>query len=85
MTKLQEFIKNKPYLIWYTKNYDNLSEKAIVESILNYGNWEDYLYLENILSIKRVNDIFKEISSQKRVNLRPQTVNYFSNYFKAYA
>jgi len=35
MTKLQEFIKNKPYLIWYTKNYDNLSEKAIVESILN--------------------------------------------------
>lgn len=85
MTKLQEFIKNKPYLIWYTKNYDNLSEKAIVESILNYGNWEDYLYLENILGIKEVGAIFNEISKQKRVNLRPQTVNYFSNYFKAYA
>lgn len=85
MTKLQEFIKNKPYLIWYTKNYNNLSEKAIVESILNYGNWEDYLYLENVLGIKEVGGIFNEINKQKRVNLRPQTINYFSNYFKTYA
>jgi len=85
MTKLQQFIKNKPYLIWYTKNYDNLSEKAIAESIFNYGNWEDYNFLESSLGINKLNNIFNELKNQKRVNLGPQTINYFSNYFKAYA
>lgn len=85
MQKLRQFIKNKPYLVWSTKNYDNLSEKAIIESILNYGNWDDYLFLENTLGIYKLNTVFNNLISQKRVNLRPQTINYFSNYFKAYA
>lgn len=85
MLSIREFIKNKPHLVWYTNNLDGLSENSIVESILNYGNWEDYLFIENSLGLKKVNEVFNKLKSQKRVNLRPQTVNYFSNYFKKYA
>lgn len=85
MQKLQEFIKNKPYLLWYSKNYDGLSKESIVENILNYGNWDDYLFLEKSLGINEVDKVFNKLKNQKRVNLRPQTINYFSNYFKKYA
>lgn len=85
MQKIREFIKNKPHLVWYTENYDNLSEKSIVESVLNYGNWDDYLFVENNLGLKRINKVFNELKNQKRINLRPQTINYFSNYFNKYA
>jgi hypothetical protein len=85
MLGIREFIKNKPHLVWYTNNYDGLSENSIVENILNYGNWDDYLFMENSLGLKKVNEVFNELKSKKRINLRPQTINYFSNYFNKYA
>jgi len=85
MDEIREFIKNKPYILWYSKNYDGLSRESILESILNYGNWNDYLFIENVLGIKKVNSVFSHLKSQKRINLRPQTINYFSNYFQKYA
>jgi hypothetical protein len=88
MTKiksLQNLVKNNPYLVWYTKNYDNLSEKSVVESVLNYGDWKDYLFLEKVLGVKELNKLFRSLKNQKRNNLRPQTLNYFTNYFAKYA
>lgn len=85
MDDIREFIKNKPYILWYTKNYDGLSKESILESILNYGNWDDYLFIESSLGRREVNNVFNHLKNQKRVNLRPQTINYFSNYFKVYA
>jgi len=42
MKSINNFIKKRPYLVWYTKNYDNLSEEAVVEAVLNYGNFDDF-------------------------------------------
>lgn len=56
-----------------------------MKSILNYGNWDDYLFLEKTIGIKNLNDIFKDLISQKRTNLRLSMINYFSNYFDTYA
>jgi hypothetical protein len=85
MNSINEYVKTKPYLVWYTKNYNELSEKSIVESVLNYGNWEDYLFVERSLGINETKTIFNFLKDQKRTNLRPQTINYFSNYFNKYA
>lgn len=85
MDDIRKFIKNKPYILWYSKNYDGLSKESILEAMLNYGNWNDYLFIENALGIEEVKNVFNHLKNQKRVSLRPQTVNYFSNYFKAYA
>jgi len=81
----QKLIKNKPYMVWYSKNYSGLSEKSIIESVLNYGSWEDFLKLEKIYGTSDLSHYFDQIINQKRVNLSPQVVNYFSNYFKFYA
>ena len=40
MNQAQELIKNKQ-LIWYTNQYDKLDDEAIVEAVLNYGDWDD--------------------------------------------
>lgn len=82
---IQDFIKKRPYLIWYVKNHDSLSEAAIVESVLNYGTWEDVLECFKILGIKQAAVIFRKQISQKRCNYYPAIKNYFKLYFDAHA
>lgn len=85
MKKLNKFIEKRPYLIWYTKNYNNLSQEAIVEAVLNYGNFDDFKKILKILGIKKTARIFKKEVNKKRSNLRPEVKNYFKLYFKKYA
>jgi len=81
----QEFIKKRPYLIWYTQNFDHLSNEAIIEAVLNYGDFEDVKKIISILGIKKAARIFQKQLGHWRVNYNPQTINYFKLYFKKYA
>lgn len=83
--KLSNFIKKRPYLVWYTKNYDGLSPESVVEATLNYGDWDDVQELINILGIKKTADIFKKKSRQKRSNYGVKTKQFFTLYFKVHA
>lgn len=83
--KINEFIKKRPYLVWYTKNYDHLSEEAIVEAVLNYGDFDDVKTMIKILGIEKTAAIFRKKSKQKRCNYRPEIKNYFQLYFNKYA
>lgn len=86
--KLENFIKKRPHLIWYTRNYEGLSAESIVEAVLNYGNWEDVQMLIQILGIKKVAEIFRAKSKPGkwgRTNYRPEVKNYFQLYFNKYA
>jgi len=86
--RLNEFIKKRPHLIWYTKNYDGLSAESIVEATLNYGGWDDVQTLIKILGIKKVAKIFRAKSKKSkmgRCNYRPEIKNYFQLYFNKYA
>ena len=88
MTKIQlirNLIKEKPYLAWDVNDYNNLSPKSVFEHILNYGDWQDFIKLEKIIGLKEADDLFNELKNNKRSNLRPQTINYFTNYFARYA
>jgi len=82
---INNFIKKRPHLIWYTKNYDNLSEEAIVEAVLNYGNFNDFKKLIKIIGLKKIASIFRKQTKQKRSNYRPEIKNYFLLYFNKYA
>ena len=82
---LQFFIKERPHLVWSTKNYDKLSEAAIVEAVLNFGDFEDINVLIKILGIKKMAAIFRNRSQQPRSNYRPAIKNYFQLFFKKYA
>ena len=81
----KEFIKQRPHLFWYTKNYEGLNEEAVVEATLNYGNWEDVQTLIKIMSMKEVAHVFKKQVERLRTNYNPITANYFAHYFKRHA
>ena len=80
--KARELIKNKPYLVWSTKNYDKLSPESILENVVNYGDWPDFTKLTEIFGIKQTAELFKKVKDKQRTNLRPQTTNYFTKYFE---
>lgn len=83
--QLGAFIKKRPYLIWYTRNYEGLSPESIVEAVLNYGDWDDFQKLVKILGIKKIASIFRKESRRRRCNYRPEIKNYFQLYFYKYA
>lgn len=82
---INDFIKKRPYLIWYTRNFKHLSPEAIVESVLNYGDFDDVKKMFSILGIKKTADIFRKSIKRGRNNYRPEIKNYFQLYFNKYA
>ena len=85
MSFLSKILENKPYLAWYIKNKGSLSDKSLLEHILNYGDWKDVLEIEKVMGISKMKSLFEEIRNGKRINLKPRTINYFDNYFAKYA
>jgi hypothetical protein len=82
---IHDFIKKRPYLVWSTNNYDGLSEEVIVEATLNYGNFDDFKKLMEIMGIKNMASIFRKESARPRSNYRPEVKHYFDLYFNKYA
>lgn len=82
---LQKFLKSKHYLIWYTKNYQSLSDSTIIEAVLNYGDWDDFKKLISLFGLKKTARVFRHEVRKKRNNYRPEIKNYFSLYFQKYA
>jgi len=85
MKAVNRFIKKRPYLVWYTENYQNLTEESIIEAVLNYGDFDDFKGLIKIMGIKKVAGIFRDQQKKKRSNYRPEVKNYFTLYFNKYA
>ncbi len=82
---IKEFIEKREDLVWYVRDRKKLSEDAILEAVLNYGDWEDVKEIIDILGIKKTAFIFEKTISRKRCNYNKKTRNYFKLYFKKYA
>jgi hypothetical protein len=78
----QEFIAQIAYLFWWVKNKEQLTDEAIVEAVLCYGDEKEIKSLFNWLGINRVAEIFRKQLQQKRVNYPARTQHYFSLFFK---
>ena len=84
---IKEFIKTRRYLVWYVKDVTKLNNEAIVEAVLNYGNWDDVQRLIKILGIKKMARIFRTQTSpgRMRINYHPKTAHFFKLYFNRHA
>ncbi len=82
---IHDFIAARKHLVWYVKDPRALDNDAIVEAVLNYGDWNDVQELIHILGIKTVAEIFRKRIALVRSNYRPEVVHYFSLYFTKYA
>mgnify|MGYP001254154393 CR=1 FL=1 len=83
--KIKNFLKKRPYLIWWVRDYQAVSEEAVVAAVLNHGDWNDFQALLQLLGTEKVSMIFKKQSRQARNNYRPRSKNYFRLYFRQYA
>ena len=82
---LHDFISARKSLVWYVSDPNALSEEAVVEAVLNYGNWRDVQKLVSILGIKKMASIFRAQIARPRKNYRPEVAHYFALYFDKYA
>ncbi|MBI4225875.1 hypothetical protein HY612_02070 [Candidatus Roizmanbacteria bacterium] len=78
---VNDIVKNKPYLAWYVKNPEVLSEQSVLEHVLNYGDWEDVQLFIKIKGQKETAELFKKSLANKRTNYLPAIKNYFIRYF----
>ncbi len=88
MSDIHEFIKQRPYLVWYVKDLSKLDEASIVEHVLNYGDWDDVQTMIKILGMEKTAKIFRQKSIPDkfgRQNYRPEIKYYFQLYFNKHA
>jgi hypothetical protein len=83
----QQLISENACLFWWipAEKKKQLSDESLVETILNYGDMNGVKKLIQIYGIKKVSDIFFKQIENKRNNYLPQTIYYFSLYFKKHA
>lgn len=79
---VNDIIKYKPYLAWYVKNPENLSQNSVLEHVLNYGNWDDVQQFIKIKGREETADLFERSLANKRCNYQPAIKNYFIRYFR---
>ena len=82
---IESFLQNKKPLFWYVKDIHRLSDNAIIEGVLNYGDWQDVQDMIEVFGIQKISDIFTQDIQKSRNNYRPEIVNYFQLYFQKYA
>lgn len=80
--KLISLVKKNRQLFWDIgqKDLSQLNEEAIVERFMAYGDMQDIHDLKKILSGSTLNEVFKRLREKKRVNLEPETINFFDLY-----
>lgn len=79
--RMKQFVREKPYLFWYIKNPTEVSDRVLVEQILNYGDWHDFKLLESEMGREHLAQVFWDSSSLQRHNYRSRTKNFFTLYF----
>ena len=84
-SEIHDFIAQRTHLVWYVKDPRALDNDAIVEAVLNYGDWRDVQEMIRILGISEVARIFFTHMQQPRCNYHVKTKHYFTLYFNKYA
>jgi len=81
----RDIIRQDPSLIWYTKSYDTLDIRSVVEAVLNYGTWQQTQDLIRILGMDQTAELFAWHNSRPRSNLHKLARNYYLHYFTRHA
>lgn len=88
--EIKAFIRDHSALFWSIPEdkKEEISEAALVETILNYGDMESVRKLFSLIGMKKVAAVFfKSIqqSDRKRGNYHELTINFFTLFFHRYA
>ena len=80
---LKNFIRENGNLFWYTPEDkgEKVTDELLVETMLNYGSLEQIQTLFDLMNIKVVAKIFRNMTERKKMNYFPQVWNFFNLYF----
>lgn len=80
-----EWLRERKSLWWWVPDVTKLDDEAILEGVMNYGRWRDFLFLKKELGLKRISELFQYMTQVKRrVNLRSEKIALFGNYLERY-
>lgn len=80
-----QWLRQRKVYWWWVPDVSKLNEESILEGIMSYGDWEDFLQLKKLWGTAKITKIFDKITGKKRVNLRPSTRALFSDYLATHA
>lgn len=80
-----QWLKKRRSLWWSTNQLDKLSDEAILEGVMNWGEWQDFLDLKQNWGLTKIKQLFTTMVNQRRVNLRPPVQTLFYDYLTAHA
>lgn len=85
--EVKQFIRDHSNLFWYTpeNKKEEIGNDLLVETILNYGDLDDFKDLVKIFGIKQLSEIFFRATGRQKQNYYPEIYHYFSLLFKKYA
>ena len=77
----QQILRDNASLFWDVANLSTVSDLAMVERFLQYGDWKNIRSLEALLGKHELRLMYQTLISKKRTNLSPKTRNFFNHYF----
>jgi len=82
-----KFIDRHRAMFWYTpeSQKNDISDELLVETTLNDGTMEDYYALRDILTPRRMAQVFFSAIGRQRNNYYPEIRHFFSLLLKPYA
>lgn len=83
----QQYIDAHRQQFWYTPEAEkqNISDSLLVETMLNYGTLDDFRELMDVLTPKRVAEVFFSATERQVKNYYPEVRHFFSLVLKKYA
>ncbi|MCX6817109.1 MAG: hypothetical protein NTZ93_04565 [Candidatus Beckwithbacteria bacterium] len=72
-------------LWWWVADVTKLSDESILEGVMNYGDWADFLQLKKWWGLDKIRLLFEKMTTQRRVNLRPPVRVLFNDYLTFHA
>ncbi|MFH1959253.1 MAG: hypothetical protein ABIJ22_02930 [Patescibacteria group bacterium] len=85
MSKWHTWLKKRKAIWWWVPDTTKLRDKSILEGVMNYGRWQDFLDLEKQWGFKKIKKLFMEMLRARRCNLRPPTKILYSEYLQRHA
>ena len=77
---LQEFAQKHHMYWWWVSDVTKLSESALIEGTLNFGDFEDKKEIIELIGPKKVKKEFHRMVHMPRSNIRPEVADYWQDY-----
>ncbi len=82
---MSQWLRERKVLWWWVPDVTKLDEQSILEGVMNYGRWQDFLDLKKRWGLRKVKDLYNEMVMARRCNLRPSVKLLYGKYLEKHA